>query len=143
MQLIDVKMASRYSHADRDAECQPERAVQNVPAVDFAAEPRPPGSLADLGDWFNGRLVRGCEGLLPLLAGLTVTTDKQPALARIVSRVRNETRLRYVHGFWYRGRLLAYQLLWAVNPAADTLPSRPVFRGAPTWSWMSVDGEVV
>lgn len=71
---------------------------------------------------------------------MTVVTDKKPALAGIVSQIEKARReLTFAEGMWYRDALQTHQLLWAVK---GEVRERPAYRGAPSWSWLSVDGEI-
>lgn len=73
---------------------------------------------------------------------ITVGTDKKPALAGIVSQICATRGLRYADGLWYREKLIPHHLLWMAQGPAGSLPARPAARGASTWSWLSIDGEV-
>lgn len=73
---------------------------------------------------------------------LTVSTDKKLALAGIVGWVQRGRDLKYVEGFWFRSSLVPQQLLWASDRTGEPR-ARPAFRGAPSWSWLSVDGAIV
>ncbi|KAK4442856.1 heterokaryon incompatibility protein-domain-containing protein [Podospora aff. communis PSN243] len=70
--------------------------------------------------------------------GLTVPADKMVAVSALARRVQTQLgpEVRYVAGMW--DRFSASQLFWQVSGAA----SRPEKYRAPSWSWISVDGEV-
>lgn len=85
-------------------------------------------------------------------AKLTRRSDKMIAisgLARMMRTLRGSIGDRYMAGLWRAG--LVDQLLWyAVNPAprtrtsgAPTAISSRMATGIPSWSWMSIDVEVV
>ena len=74
---------------------------------------------------------------------LTFTSDKAIALSGIAKVMRNIFNDEYVAGLWRR--CLEAQLLWSVahTKQADFRPSTRSFPyRAPTWSWLSVDGEI-
>lgn len=71
---------------------------------------------------------------------LTVSTDKKMALVGIVQWVWRGRDLRYIEGLWCRETLVPQQLLWASDRTEPL--ARPSFRGAPSWSWLSVDGGI-
>lgn len=71
---------------------------------------------------------------------LTVRSDKKVALGGIVQWLQRGRSFQYAEGFWYRNTLAPQQLLWA-SDATEPL-ARPEFRGAPSWSWLSVDGPI-
>ncbi|KAK9776479.1 putative Heterokaryon incompatibility domain-containing protein [Seiridium cardinale] len=73
---------------------------------------------------------------------LTVGTDKKPAIAGIISQICATRGLRYAYGLWYRDQLVPHHLLWMARGVTEPLPPRPAARGASTWSWLSVDGEI-
>lgn len=68
-------------------------------------------------------------------ASLTYGSDRLPALSGIASRQAQLTGDDYLAGMWRRE--LVTQLEWIVT----TPRSRPQWR-APSWSWMSVDGQI-
>lgn len=69
---------------------------------------------------------------------LTYGSDRLAALSGIVARQHGTTGGRYLAGLW-RERLV-YQLTWQV--LGTIRKPRPEWR-APTWSWASVDGQVL
>lgn len=71
-------------------------------------------------------------------AGLTYTSDKLAVVAGIARAFRELSGHEYVGGIW-REHVTLGGLLWKVDPDAAR---RPAFRGAPSWSWASVDGAV-
>lgn len=74
---------------------------------------------------------------------LTFGSDKAIALSGIAKVMRDVFQDEYVAGLWRR--CLEAQLLWHVNDArqADYRPSTRSFAyRAPTWSWLSVDGDI-
>lgn len=68
-------------------------------------------------------------------AHLTKSSDRLPALAGIARRQHEATGHHYLAGLW-REKLLCY-LPWLVSGERR---KRPTWR-APSWSWMSVDGQ--
>jgi hypothetical protein len=70
-------------------------------------------------------------------AGLTYTTDKLAAVAGIARAFQQASSHTYVAGMWEE-HIPAGALLWRTNSRAP----RPTFRGAPSWSWASIDGEL-
>jgi hypothetical protein len=70
-------------------------------------------------------------------SGLTFTTDKLAAVAGIARTFQAASGQEYVAGMW-KEHVAHGSLLWRVRTPAV----RPAFRGAPTWSWASVDGPV-
>ncbi|KAK3392823.1 heterokaryon incompatibility protein-domain-containing protein [Podospora didyma] len=70
---------------------------------------------------------------------LTMSSDKTVALSGIFQWLKRGRGLQYVEGFWYRNTLAPQKFLWALD-AAEPLVRRPQSRGAPSWSWLSVDG---
>lgn len=71
-------------------------------------------------------------------ANLTYNSDRLPALAGIAQRQHEVTGDLYLAGLWRNS--LIQQLLWGCL-SWSTKP-RPEWR-APTWSWASVDGQIV
>ncbi|KAK0724180.1 heterokaryon incompatibility protein-domain-containing protein, partial [Lasiosphaeris hirsuta] len=71
-------------------------------------------------------------------AGLTRTTDKLAAVAGIAKAFQQESLHTYVAGMW-KEHIKIGGLLWRTN---SRLPRPAAFRGAPSWSWASVDGSL-
>lgn len=75
---------------------------------------------------------------------LTVPSDKLPALSGLAEKMRSSTKQTYLAGLWKE--TLALDLLWyidsqyALTPRRARLPS--VWR-APSWSWASIDGQIM
>jgi hypothetical protein len=70
---------------------------------------------------------------------LTVHSDRLPAIQGIAAMVAAQTGERYCSGFWLTDDL-PHALLWRVK---DILATRPAEYRAPSFSWASVDGEVL
>jgi hypothetical protein len=70
---------------------------------------------------------------------LTVRSDRLPAIQGIAALVAAQTGERYCSGFWLTDDL-PHALLWRVK---DILAARPAEYRAPSFSWASVDGEVL
>ena len=69
--------------------------------------------------------------------GLSVAKDRAIAIDGIAKAIQGEdTKPEYLSGLWTHH--LLFDLLWCVN---DEPKQRPP-RRAPTWSWISVDGEI-
>jgi hypothetical protein len=84
-----------------------------------------------LGSWWRD-VVR-----LYSAANLTYSHDKLPALSGIVRRIHEERGGQYLSGMW-REEDIEAQLCWrATRPQ-----KRPPWR-APSWSWASIDGQVL
>ncbi|KAI1107030.1 HET-domain-containing protein [Jackrogersella minutella] len=73
------------------------------------------------------------------IRGLTVASDKLPALGGVAEQFARATGDRYLAGLW-RASLLP-DLLWEFGDAPRLLP-RPKGYRAPSWSWASVDGMI-
>ncbi|KAF1818424.1 HET-domain-containing protein, partial [Dissoconium aciculare CBS 342.82] len=67
---------------------------------------------------------------------LTFSTDKLPALDGLARIIQPNIGSDYLAGLWRSHMVL--QLCWF----AKTSETRPLYRGAPSWSWASVDGPV-
>jgi hypothetical protein len=73
---------------------------------------------------------------------LTHNSDKLVALSGIAIELRQQTRQEYVCGLWKPH--IEAQLCWRVK--AELASGTPVIRSreyrAPSWSWLSIDGEI-
>jgi hypothetical protein len=69
---------------------------------------------------------------------LTMAKDKMVALSALARQVQAQLgpEVRYVAGIW--DKFVATQLFWQVSGDAR----RPAEYRAPSWSWMSVDGQI-
>ncbi|CZR68112.1 uncharacterized protein PAC_18011 [Phialocephala subalpina] len=89
-----------------------------------------PGSLIQFARHWNGLISRLSQ------KKLTIPSDKLATLAGIASIIVERTSLNYVGGMWKE--LLPGTLLW--RRSLDGKPkTRPGWRGAPSWSWTSID----
>src|SRR5207248_1550342 len=71
---------------------------------------------------------------------LTFEKDKMPALAALTQRMESmRVGDRFLAGLWEKTLLL--DLLWMVWPSPKR--GRPSIRRAPTWSWASVQSQVM
>jgi hypothetical protein len=72
-----------------------------------------------------------------MACGITKGSDRLVALSGLATHIARHTGFRYLAGLWYEH--LVKGLMWSVeNPL-----SRPKDYRAPSWSWASVDGEIV
>lgn len=77
---------------------------------------------------------------------LTYSNDKLAAIAGFASLITQRAALKYIAGMWTF--TLPAALLWIYAPDAhgplltDELAKRPPWRGAPSWSWASIDGAI-
>lgn len=69
---------------------------------------------------------------------LTNISDRCIAFAGIVEELQAFAQSEYVAGFWRHN--LEHQLLWSITHLRRTV--RPQSYLAPSWSWLSIDGEV-
>jgi hypothetical protein len=68
---------------------------------------------------------------------LTVSSDKLPAIAGIAAQYGKGLNSAYLAGLWEFA--LLSELMWCSTRSDIT---RPIVQRAPSWSWVSVDGEV-
>lgn len=71
--------------------------------------------------------------------GISVPSDKLPALSSLATIFSQRTNLDYVAGMWKQW--FPGALLWRLQKTVSI--SRPKEWRAPTWSWLSVDGLVI
>jgi hypothetical protein len=72
--------------------------------------------------------------------GLTYGTDKLPAMSGVAKRLQAMIGGEYLAGIWSVG--FREGLLWSALPGGSGVTRGGEYR-APSWSWASVDGEVV
>jgi hypothetical protein len=73
-------------------------------------------------------------------AELSRSTDKLVAIQGIATRLGTRTQAEYVAGLWKDANFLK-NLLW--RPRRNTRRQRPQTYRAPSWSWASIDGEIL
>jgi hypothetical protein len=73
---------------------------------------------------------------------LTYPSDKLVAIAGIATTISLKASSNYIAGMWMF--TLPAGLLWLTrtNPSRDPPPERPAWRGAPSWSWASLDTKI-
>ncbi|KAH9849292.1 heterokaryon incompatibility protein-domain-containing protein [Lenzites betulinus] len=108
-----------------------------LPPVLFRAEP----------------VARGTEGWLPVRQAwldvvrdytgraISVPADKLVAFGAVAGMFERVLRTEYLAGLWRDTLLL--DLLWSKGGSRSVQHPRPAAYRAPSWSWASVDGEVV
>jgi hypothetical protein len=72
---------------------------------------------------------------------LTKEKDKLPAIEGLVKIFERRGCGRYCAGLWEND--FVHQLLWCVDDMRDNSAERPSIYRAPSWSWASLDGEVL
>ena len=97
-------------------------------------------------DLFNRRWLNEWRkiGRAYMISDLTYASDKLVALSGVAEEFRLATDARYLAGLWKP--YLAEQLLWVVHQCqrVDGRPSaRPLEYRAPSWSWLSIDANVL
>lgn len=73
-------------------------------------------------------------------ASITIPSDKSVAFSGIVKHMQTKTKDEYVAGMW-RSQL-PWSLTWFVHMNSRKVSSRAFPYRAPTWSWLSVDGQI-
>lgn len=71
---------------------------------------------------------------------LTFLTDKLASISGIASAIVQRTSLEYVAGMWMPS--LPANLLWLRSTLNGNPMARPSRKGAPSWSWASIDGGI-
>jgi hypothetical protein len=110
---------SLYSHLLKNLEGLLDRQLHEMP-----------GSLTKFARHWNDLISRLSQ------KKLTIPSDKLATLAGIASIIVERTSMNYVAGMWKE--LLPGTLLWR-RSSGRTPKTRPGWRGAPSWSWTSVD----
>ena len=76
--------------------------------------------------------------------GLKKSSDNLIAISGIAKMIQLSTEDEYISGLWKRH--LPYHLLWHAvvdNAEGALLPVRPPNYRAPSWSWASIDGNII
>ena len=79
------------------------------------------------------------------MGALTKFSDKCFALSGIADEAQSLFGGTYIAGLWREN--FEAQLLWYIDPSRNEVPTaasykRPTTYGAPSWSWLSVDGPI-
>ena len=139
--LQEIMLPPRTIHfGDRGAfwECRTKIASEYLPDGFPGQQVRPLVSQKEEFQYLWPKIVR-----LYSAANLTFGKDKLPALSGIAKLGYNETGDQYLAGLWKDK--LEEQLCWSRGHWASEstmMRPRPPWR-APTWSWASIDGEVI
>ena len=72
---------------------------------------------------------------------LTYASDKMIALSGVADESRSMSNGMYLAGLW-KNRFFTEQLLWIAKHNNKQVNGRPSIYRAPSWSWLSIDGEV-